>query len=199
MKKLFIYSLLLVAFVTVSCKNEASLQSYLVDSQDKKGFITLDVPASVLQLSMDKASEEDKKAFESIRKVNIAGLPYKDTDETTYELEKDKLKTILKGSDYKKLINFKKDGMHAAIYYSGKADAIDEIIAFGYGKKMGVGIARIIGDNMNPGKIMEMMNKAKVDGGNLDLGQFKSLLGGNNQVIEELKKANKEHKEEAVE
>ncbi|WP_275316792.1 DUF4252 domain-containing protein [Tenacibaculum bernardetii] len=177
MKKLFIYSLLAISFVTVSCKKEASLQSYLVDSQDKKGFITLDVPASILQLSMDKASEEDKKAFESIRKVNLTGLPYKDADEATYEEEKDKLKEILKGSDYKKLINFKKDGMHATIYYSGETDAVDEIIAFGYGKEMGVGIARILGDNMNPGKIMQMMQKAKVDGGDLDLSKFKALLG----------------------
>lgn len=179
MKKIFIYSLLLVAFVNVSCKNKASLQGYLVDSQDKKGFITLDIPASVLQLSTDKVSEEDKKAFESIRKVNITGLPYKDTDEGTYNTEKDKLKEILNKSDYKKLINFKKDGMHATIYYSGEADAINEIIAFGYGKEMGVGIARILGDNMNPGKIMEMMKKSKVNEGDLDLGKFKSLLGGN--------------------
>lgn len=179
MKKLFIYSLLVLSFVTVSCKKEASLQSYLVDSQDKKGFITIDVPASILQLSMDKASEEDTKAFESIRKVNLTGLPYKDTDEATYEEEKGKLKNILKSSDYKKLINFKKDGMHATIYYSGETDAIDEIIVFGYGKEMGVGIARILGDNMNPGKIMQMMENAKVDEGNLDLGKFKSLLGNN--------------------
>ncbi|WP_271405117.1 DUF4252 domain-containing protein [Tenacibaculum soleae] len=179
MKKIFIYSLLLVVFTTVSCKKETSLQGYLVESQDKKEFITLDVPASVLQLSMDKASEEDKKAFESIRKVNITGLPYKDTDEKMYEEEKNKLKAILKNSDYKKLINFKKDGMHAAIYYSGKTNAINEIIAFGYGKEMGVGIARILGDNMNPGKIMEMMKKSKVDANNLDLSQFKSLLGKN--------------------
>ena len=199
MKKIFIYSLLLVAFVTVSCKNEASLQSYLVDSQDKKGFITLDVPASILQLSMDKASEEDKKAFESIRKVNITGLPYKDTDETTYEAEKGKLKEILNNSDYKKLINFKKDGMHAAIYYSGKTDAINEIIAFGYGKEMGVGIARILGDNMNPGKIMEMMQKSKVDGGDLDLSQFKSLLGGFNMKKKTKKETVEVNTKEVVE
>ncbi|WP_299158594.1 DUF4252 domain-containing protein [uncultured Tenacibaculum sp.] len=179
MKKLFIYSLLLVAFATISCKNEKSLQGYLVESQDKKGFVSLDVPASLLQLSMDNASEEDKKAYESIRKINITGLPFKDTDEATYEAEKNKLKEILKKSDYKKLINFKKDGATAVIYYTGEADAIDEIIAFGYSKDMGVGIARLLGDNMNPAKIMEMMKKTKMDDKNLDLGKFRSILGGN--------------------
>lgn len=175
MKKAFIY-LLLSAFVTLSCKNEASLQSYLVDSQDKKGFITLDIPLSILQLSMSKASEDDKKAFESIRKINIIGLPYKDTNEITYEVEKEKLKEILKNSDYKKLINFKKDGMHATIYYSGKTAAINEIIAFGYAKEMGLGVARLLGNNMNPGKIMEMMKKSNINIDNLDLNQFKSFF-----------------------
>ncbi|TDQ25478.1 DUF4252 domain-containing protein [Tenacibaculum caenipelagi] len=175
MKKLLIYSLLLVAFVTVSCKTE-SLQSYLVESQDKEGFITFDVPASVLQLSMEKASEEDKKAYESIKKINITGVPYKNLDEASYEAEKEKLKSIFKKSNYKELMKFKKDGAHAAIYYSGEADAIDEIVAFGYGKEMGVGVARVLGENMNPGKILEMMQKAKMNADNLDLKQFKMIF-----------------------
>lgn len=183
MKKIFIYSLLLIVFATVSCKKEASLQSYLVESQDKKGFINLDVPSSILQLNVDESSEKDKSTFESIRKVNITGLPYNKADEKTYEVEKEKIKEILKKSDYKKLINFKKDGMHAVIYYSGKADAIDEIIAFGYGKEMGVGIARILGDDMNPNNIMKMMKNIKLDKNNLDLGKFKSLLGKNTITI----------------
>ncbi|MGB1042374.1 MAG: DUF4252 domain-containing protein, partial [Tenacibaculum sp.] len=179
MRKVIIYSLLLLAFVTVSCKNEASLQSYLVESQDKKGFVTLDVPASVLTLSLDKASQEDKKAYESIRKINITGLPYKDTDEATYQTEKEKIKAILSKSDYKQLVSLKKDGVNATIYYTGNSEAIDEIVAFGYSKKMGVGIARLLGDNMNPGKIMEMMKNAKIDADNMDLGAFSSIFKEN--------------------
>lgn len=183
MKKLLIYSLLLVAFVTVSCKNE-SLQTYLVESQEKEGFITFDLPASVLQLSLDKASEEDKKAYESIKKINITGVPYKNLDETSYEAEKERLKSILKKSSYKELMKFKKDGANAAIYYSGDADAIDEIIAFGYGKEMGVGVARILGENMNPSQILQMVQKAKIDAGNLDLKQFKKIFDENNSSSE---------------
>ncbi|WP_394420952.1 DUF4252 domain-containing protein [Tenacibaculum mesophilum] len=184
MKKLFIYSMLLVAFVTVSCKTE-SLQSYLVESQEKEGFITFDVPASVLQLSMDKASEQDKEAYESIKKINITGVPYKNLDEASYEAEKEKLKAIFKKSSYKELMKFKKDGANAAIYYTGDADAIDEIVAFGYGKEMGVGVARILGENMNVGKIMEMMQKAKMDAGNLDLKQFKMIFDDKHRSSEE--------------
>lgn len=185
MKKLLKYSLLLIALVTISCKNESSLQSYLVESQDKKGFITLDIPASVIQLSMDKASEEDKKAYESIRKVNITGVPSKSLDDATYETEKNKLKEIMNNSSYKKLMNFKKDGMHATIYYTGEADAIDEIIAFGYGKELGVGVARILGENMNPAKIMDMMKSANVKGDNVNLSQFKAFFDGKKVEVTE--------------
>lgn len=185
MKKLFKITLLLVSVVMMSCKNEASLQSYLVESQDKKGFISLDVPASVIQLSMDKASEEDKKAYESIRKVNVTGLPAKSTDAATYEAEKNKLKEIMKNSSYKKLMNFKKDGMHATIYYAGETDAIDEIVAFAYGKELGVGVARLLGENMNPAKILDMMQNSKVEGDNLNLSQFKAFFDGKKLEVSE--------------
>lgn len=176
MKKLYIYSIMLFALVIVSCNNKESLQTYLVDSQDKKGFISLDIPASVVQLTSDSTSEEDKKAYESIRKINVTGLPYTNTDNATYEAEKKKIKDILSKSSYKKLMNFKKDGMNAAIYYSGETDAIDEIVALGYGKKLGVGIARILGKDMNPAKIMDMMQKAKINTDNVNIDQFKMIF-----------------------
>ena len=72
---------------------------------------------------------------------------------------------------------FKKDDTNAIIYYSGETDAIDEIIAFGYSNKMGVGVARVIGENMNLNNIMKMMQNTKIDGSNLDLNQFKNLFG----------------------
>ncbi|MGG8497213.1 DUF4252 domain-containing protein [Tenacibaculum sp. TC6] len=175
MKKLYIFSLLLLSLLSVSCKKD-SLQTYLVESQEKKGFITIDIPASVLQLNANQSDEEDKTAYESIRKINITGLPYKNSDEATYEAEKNKLKELLNKSSYKKLMNFKNDGVTATVYYSGEADAIDEIIALGYGKDFGVGIARILGKNMNPSKIMSMMKNAKVDLDGVNFDELKMVL-----------------------
>lgn len=176
MKNVVIVPILFLVFIAISCKKEASLQSYLVESQNKKEFINLDVPVSIIQLNMNKASQDDKEAFESVRKINITGLPHENTDEKTYEAEKEKLKQILGKSDYKKLINFNKDGIHATIYYLGKTDAINEIIAFGYGDKMGIGIARLLGNNMNPTKIMTMMKNSDFNINGLDLNQFKSFF-----------------------
>lgn len=186
MKKLTtILSFLAIAILMVSCKKEPSLQQYLVESQEKKGFASINVSASVLKLNMDKASDEDKKTYESIRKINLVGLPYNQTTPEEYEAEKNKLKAIFKNKKYKKLMQFKNDGNQAKVFYLGEADAIDEIIAFGYGEDAGVGVARILGENMNPSKIMKMMRSVQLDSTDTQFSQIQKMLGGNSKMSKE--------------
>lgn len=175
MKKLYIITAVLITLVCSSCKKE-SLQSYIMESQEKKGFSHISIPTDIFKFVSSSASEEDKKAYESIRKINVTGLPKSNATDEEYTIEKEKLKTIFKNSAYKKLMGFKKDGVNATIYYTGDTDAIDEIIAFGYGDEIGVGIARVLGDNMNPSAIMKMMQSTKLDPSDVSLSQFKFIL-----------------------
>ena len=175
MKKLLYITLFSVGMLFTSCKNE-SLQSYLVESQDKKEFSHISIPSTILQLGNSSISEDERKAYESIKKVNITGLLKKNASEGQYETEKQKLKSILKNSDYKTLMNFKDKGNNITLYYTGETDAIDEIIAFGYGNEIGVGIARILGDNMNPNAILKMLQSTNLDKSNLNLSQFKMMF-----------------------
>lgn len=179
MKKLTIlFSLAFLVLFASSCKNEKSLQNYLVESQDKSGFIAIDIPTSFLQVKSDDVSEEVKETLKSIRKVNVVALPIKG-NEITYEVEKTKLKDIFKDNkDYKSLMTMKAKGMNVSLYYTGDTDSIDEVIAFGYGKEVGVGVARLLGDNMNPEKIIEMMNNIKIDADNINLDQFSAIFKG---------------------
>lgn len=173
-----ILSLLLLVLMITSCKNEKSLQGYLVESQEKNGFITVDIPTSFLQLKSDGVSEEVKATLKSIRKVNLVALPIKG-NEAAYEVEKTTLKNIFTDNkDYKTLMSMKAKGMNVNLYYTGDTDSIDEVIAFGYGKEAGVGVARLLGDNMNPAKIIELMNNIKVDGDNVGLKQFSAIFKG---------------------
>ena len=175
-KHIKIFYLLLLVVMMVSCKNEKSLQGYLVESQEKTGFITVDVPTSFLQLKNENVSEEIKSTLKSIRKVNVVALPIKG-NKTAYEVEKNKLKSIFKDNKaYKNLMSMKARGMNVKLYYTGDTDSIDEVIAFGYGKEAGVGVARLLGDNMNPAKIIEMMNNIKVNTNDLNLNQFKAIF-----------------------
>jgi len=66
--------------------------------------------------------------------------------------------------------------MNMKLYYIGETNHINEVIAFGYSKDVGVGIARLLGENMNPARIMEMMNSVKLDTDMIKLGQFKAVF-----------------------
>ena len=169
-----ILSILVLAVIVTSC-NKPSLQKYLVDSQEKTGFITLDLPSSLLQLKSDDVSDDVKETLKSIKKINLVGLPYKGNEEA-YEKEKTELKTILEGTDYKSLMRMNHKGMQMKLYYTGSGDAIDEVIAFGYNEKMGVGVARILGDNMNPAQIVKMMQNVKFDTDGVNLKGFNAAF-----------------------
>ena len=173
MKKITtVISFLVVALLMSSCNKDQSLQSYLVESQDKRGFMTVDIPLSFIKLKSTDVSEDIQKTFESIKKVNLVALPYQNNEEA-YEVEKKAITKILRNSDtYKSLMRMDVKGMKMNIYYTGSSDAIDEVIAFGYSKEAGVGVARILGENMNISKIMEMMQNIEMDPSQLNLKQF---------------------------
>ncbi len=175
MKKLTaVLSLVIVALLMTSCKNN-SLQGYLVESQEKQGFITVDLPVSFLELKDQDVSDNVKATVESIKKINVVALPYKN-NEAAYEVEKEKLTKILAGEEYKTLMKMNAKGMKVSLYYTGNSDAIDEVIAFGYGKDSGVGIARLLGDDMNPAMIIEMMQNIKIDPSNVRLGSLNAVF-----------------------
>jgi hypothetical protein len=164
-----------VAFSFTSC-NEESLQGYLVKSQEKTGFITFDVPASILQIKSDDVSEATKATLNTLKKINIVALPFNESNSAAIAEEKAQLDKIFKGAVYKSLMRFTHSGIKINLMYTGNDNEIDEVIAYGYSGKVGVGIARILGDNMNPSDIMKMMSEVKLDAGGVDLKQFSAIF-----------------------
>lgn len=190
MKKLTtIISLLLLVFFVSSCKNEKSLQAYLVDSSGKEGFYSGDLPVGSMLTPKTEVSNQVKETIKSIKKVNVAFLKKTTENDVAYEAEKAKLKNIFTNKDYINLGKVKAKGMHMNLYYTGDTENIDEIIAFGYSKEAGVGVARLLGENMNPARIMEMMNDIKVDANNVDLSQFNAIFKGKQNTINHFLKA----------
>ena len=174
MKKAVI--ILSVLAIFVSCNQQKTIQTYIVENQDKSGFMSVDLPMSLIQLNTDKAPVDVKKTYENIKKVNVIGLPYLNNDKA-YEIEKKAISLILNNSTlYKKLMKMDMNGMSVSIYYNGDADNINEVIVFGYSKKVGVGVARVIGNHMNPTKITQMAEYLKIDPNQLNLQQFRQAL-----------------------
>jgi len=174
MKKAVIVLSVLAIFI--SCNQQKTIQTYIVEKQDKPGFMSVDLPMSLIQLNTDKAPLEVKEAYGSIKKVNVLGLPYLNNNEA-YEIEKKAILSILNNSTlYKNLMKMDMNGMRISIYYNGDANDINEVIVFGYSKKIGVGVARVIGNHMNPTKITQMAEYLKIDPNQLNLQQFKQAL-----------------------
>lgn len=177
MKKLTnIYSLVFLVLFASSCKNEKSLQSYLVDASNKEGFYTGDLPISSVLSAKADVSEEVKETIKSVKKINIAFLKKTLENNEAYETEKEILKNIFTSDTYKSLGSVKAKGMNVKVYYTGDTDAINEVIAFGYSKEVGVGVARLLGENMNPAKIIEMMNSVNMDGNSESLQSFAKMF-----------------------
>jgi len=178
MKKITtVFSLAFLVLFGSSCKNEKSLQSYLVDTSGKEGFYTGDLPVSSVLSAKATVSEDVKETIKSIKKINVAFLPKTADNTAAYELEKGKLKNIFNNnSSYKRLMTMKAKGMKVNVYYSGNTAAVDEVIAFGYGEEAGVGVARLLGDNMNPAKIIETLNSMNFDANNASLKQLTGIF-----------------------
>jgi len=157
--------------VLISCNNEQSLQKYYVENQEDTDFLALDVPTSMFTNSASLELEE-KETLESIKKINVLALKKEENPEK-FEEEKLKLAEIFKNEKYQLLMKYGGGNRKAELYFTGEEDAIDELIVYGYDDEKGLGIARVLGENMNPQKIMQLMKS--LDGDNIDVEGLKGL------------------------
>ena len=173
MKVIKILSLALAATAFVSCANETSLQEYYVENQQDNKFIAVDIPTSMFT-NTEELDETQKETLETVKKINVLALPVKDSKEE-YEIEKARLAEILKDEKYQLLMRYGSNTRKAEIYFTGNEDAIDEIIVYGYDDTKGVGVARVLGEDMNPQKLMEFMKS--LDKGDIDVAGLKGISG----------------------
>lgn len=167
--------LVFIAVLTfVSCDNNPSLQKYYVDSKENNEFISVDLPANILQLKNNDVSNEVKETLETIKKVNFLALQLTETNEALYTSEKLKVNAILKNPKYKQLMRMNMGKGSVSVNYLGEEDAIDEVVIFGSDASKGFALVRVIGENMNPSEIMKIAQEIKLDG---DSAQLKQLGG----------------------
>ncbi len=149
--------LLLLTLGFVSCNNEKTLQEFYVEHQNDNQYLAFDIPASLLTGENSALNAEQKATLETIRKVNILGFPLKGENKEAYETEKERLTSILKTDKYKQLMRYGGGTRKAELYYLGEDDAIDELIVFGSDDEKGFGIARLTGNDMNPGALIKLL------------------------------------------
>jgi hypothetical protein len=162
---------LAVAMVLFSCNNEPTLQEYYVDNQSDKEFLALDVPVSMFANS-ESLNEEQRATLETVKKVNVLAYPIKEGNEK-FITEKAALEEILKDEDYQLLIRYGSGERGAEVYFIGDEEAIDEFIVYGFDNSKGMGVARVLGEDMNPASLLKLLKSMKE--GDVNLGALSSI------------------------
>ncbi len=176
MKKTAYYIALGFGLLLLACSSTQSLQEYYVDNAENPNFISLDLPASILNLDEVNLSATQREALQSLRKLNVLAFPKTTENSAAYELEKEKVNSILKDKDFVELVKLNSKYGKGVIKYLGDADAIDEVVIFGNSDDKGFALIRVLGKNMNPAHIMQLLQAIQTsdyDGEELGaIGQF---------------------------
>ncbi|MFL0353588.1 DUF4252 domain-containing protein [Xanthomarina sp. GH4-25] len=149
---------LLACFMLGSCNNGESLQTYFVDNQETPDFISADLPTTIVKLDESILTEEQKEAYNSVKRLNFLGYKIKENNLEDYTLELEKVKAILKNKKYNELIVFNDKAAKVIVKYIGDDDVADEFVVFASSDEMGFGIVRILGNDMRPEKMATLVS-----------------------------------------
>lgn len=168
----YILAFLLVATSFISCSNP-SLQKYLVEKQDDPNFVKVDLATSMLEGKNSNFNEEDRAILKTIKKINIVAYPIKNGDSMAFVSEKKQLESILEQDRYKDLTRIKSKDWNATLKYSGDEEAVDEVIVFASDNTRGFAVFRLLGDNMRPDQILQLVHR--MDDKDMDLSKLTGL------------------------
>jgi hypothetical protein len=172
MKTISIYAVLALLLL-VGCNSEPSLQKYFVENSENKDFIAVDVSPSILNVDASKLTADQAKALRSFDKMNILAFKRNDKNQAQFEAERSKVNAILKDEKYQQLMKFGSGKDGASVSFVGDDEHINEFVVYANKKENGFAVVRVLGKDMNPTSIMNMISILKES--NLDLEQLKPL------------------------
>jgi hypothetical protein len=172
MKKLLLF--VSTVIIVWSCEDKPSLQKYFVENTESSKFIAVDLAPSIIKTDKMSLSETEKAALASFEKMNILAFKTDSTNSTGYEQEIKEVKAILKDESYQQLMKAGSGNDGAAIYFVGDDDEhIEEFVVLAGKKENGFAVIRVLGNDMNPTHIINMLSLLQKS--NVDLDQLKPL------------------------
>lgn len=170
-KKLTVVLLLVMTFL--SCNQGPTLQTYYVDNQVTPGFVSADIPTSLINVEDVEMTEEQQEAYESVDKLNVLTFLLSEDNKDTYNVELEKVNVILNDTKYEELMRGSTKGGKFVVKFLGESESsIDELIVFGSASDKGFAIIRALGDDMNAAKLIklsEVLQSADVDENQLSI------------------------------
>lgn len=150
--------------VLSSCSSTQSLQEYYVDNSENPNFISFDVSTSILNLDKANLSTTQREALGPLRKLNILAFKKTTDNIADYKVEKANVKAILKNEKFIELMKMNTSYGKATVKYIGDEDAIDEVIIYGDSKDKGFALIRVLGNNMNPANMIQLLQAIQKSG-----------------------------------
>jgi len=173
MKALLFLITLLSSLVLGSCNSEPSLQKYFVENTENKDFIALDISSNILNVDQTKLTAAQTEALHSFEKINVLAFKLNEKNKAQFETERAKVNLILKDPKYQQLMKFGSGKQGASVSYLGDDDHINEFVFFANKNDAGFAIVRVLGKDMNPNSIINMISVLKES--KIDLEQLKPL------------------------
>lgn len=173
MKVILFIITLLVSLVFGSCNSEPTLQKYFVENTENKDFIALDISSNILNVDKTKLTVAQSEALHSFDKMNVLAFKLNDKNKAQFEAERAKVNLILKNPNYQQLMKFGSGKEGASVSYVGTDDHINEFVFFANKNDAGFAVIRVLGKDMNPTNIMNMISVLKES--KIDLEQLKPL------------------------
>lgn len=172
--KRYFYIPVLVAMMLISCEQKPTLQKYFVEKSESKNFSTIDIGNGFLKTDKLDLTADEKKAIESVDKLNV--LIFKSTDDNgkTFDTEKANIKSVLKQDNYDELMKMNFGGGGVSVSTKGEGEHIEEFVLFLHNKDTGMGVVRVLGEDMTPNNVMTIAGL--IQKGGMDSAQLKPLM-----------------------
>ena len=166
--------ILITLLFVCSCETNPTLQKYYVKNTESADFVSIDLAPSIINTGKIKLTSEEKAALQSFDKMNILAFKSDSTQLEKYNKEISEVKSILKDDSYQQLMKAGSGSDGAAIYFVGNDDEhIEEFVVLAGKKENGFAVVRVLGNDMNPTHIMNMLKLLQKS--NVDLEQLKPL------------------------
>ena len=132
-----------------------------------------DFAIECLDVDKTKLTVVQKEALQSFEKINVLAFKLNDKNKAEFEIERAKVNLILKDKKYQQLMKFGSGKEGASVSFVGADEHIEEFILFANQKETGFAVVRVLGKDMNPTHIMNMMSVLQQS--RIDLDQLKPL------------------------
>lgn len=171
MKKLFV--IVVSGILLWSCETKPTLQKYFVKNTESSNFVSVDLAPSIINTEKVTLTTAEKEALQSFEKMNILAFKTDSNDVANYDKEIKEVKSLLKDETYQQLMKVGSGNDGAAVYFIGEDEHIDEFVLLASKKENGFAVVRVLGNDMNPTHILNMLSLLKKSDMNLE--QLKPL------------------------